>query len=429
MRELKVLIFPSGTEMGMEIYKCLKASSKIKIFAGSSDVSNHTPYLYRKCFLIPDIEKPNCLEELNRAVRKEKIDYIYPANPIVIDFLNDNRNSIDCEVVLPPKETVEITRSKKKTYATFRDILPVPRVYSPDSVTEFPVFVKPDSSYGSQGGRLVNSRAELELIKNIQDYVICEYLPGREYSIDCFSSRDGGVVFCSGRVRRRVRMGTSMSAYLSPEYQQKLFMKYARLMQDKLHLQGGWFFQMKDNSSGELTLLEIEPRIAGTMALNRVRGINFPLMSIRDREHQSVEFILNNCDVELDRALVNRYQHDLHYDRVHVCLEDTLLVKGKVNIDLLKFIYQTLNEGKKVSLISRLKQQKGGQALEKWKLASIFDEVTWLEDGETKSSHISGGKSILIDEHFEDRKEVVAKLGIPTFDLSMLEMLIDERID
>lgn len=429
MRDLKILIFPSGTEMGMEIYKCLRASSKLKIYAGSSDVSNHTTYLYRKSFIIPDIENPDCLKELNRVVMEEKIDYIYPANPIVIDFLNDNRGRLKCEVILSPKESVAITRSKKKTYAAFKHLLPVPKVYSAETVTDYPVFVKPDSSYGSQGGRLVNSKAELDMIRNVQNYVICEYLPGTEYSIDCFSSIKGGVLFCSGRVRRRVRMGTSMSAYLCSADQQKIFMKYARLMQEKLHLQGGWFFQMKDNKDGEPTLLEIEPRIAGTMALNRVRGINFPLMSIRDREHESVDFLLNDCDVELDRALVNRYQHDVAYDNIHVCLEDTLIVNGQVNTDLLKFIFQSINQGKKIRLISRLNRKLGMTLLEKWKIGSIFDNITWLNEGERKSATIIGKKSILIDDHFEDRKEVSTELGIATFDLSMLEMLIDERID
>lgn len=415
--------------MGMEIFKCLSPSRHIKLFAVSNDVSNHIPYLYRKSFTIKSIYEEGCLEELNEIVVNEKIDYIYPANPLVIDFLNDNRDVIKCKVLLSPRECVRIVRSKKKTYEEFKDLIPVPKVYLPDEVSSFPVFMKPDNSYGSQGSKLIESKKELSLVDNFDPYVLCEYLPGTEYSIDCFSSLRDGVLFCSGRVRRRVRTGTSMSAYLCPEPLQQLFLKYARIMQTKLSLRGGWFFQMKDNKDGKPTLLEIEPRIAGTMALNRVRGINFPMLTLSDWEGIEPEFLLNSCDVELDRALLNRYKHDIDYSTVYIELENTLLDRGRVNHGMMKLLYQAINQDKKIHLLSRIEPEEGEAELSRLKIDRVFDGITWLKDGEDISSHIVDKKSVLIDDLFMDRKTVSGNIGVPTFDLSMIEMLIDDRID
>jgi hypothetical protein len=56
----------------------------------------------------------------------------------------------------------------------------------------------------------------------------------------------------------------------------------ANKINKKLHFRGVWFFQVKENINGDLSLLEIAPRVAGTMALSRLKGVNLPLMSLFD---------------------------------------------------------------------------------------------------------------------------------------------------
>jgi hypothetical protein len=51
-----------------------------------------------------------------------------------------------------------------------------------------------------------------------------------------------------------------------------------------------------------------------------------------------------------------------------------------------------------------------------------------LKKNESKADFINPQGSIFIDDSFSERKSVFYKLGIPTFDCSMIEMLIDERI-
>ena len=58
----------------------------------------------------------------------------------------------------------------------------------------------------------------------------------------------------------------------------------------------------------------------------------------------------------------------------------------------------------------------------------IFDEIFWLEESEKKSDYIHDVKSIFIDDSFSQRKEVAEKCNIPTFDSSMIECLLDDRI-
>ncbi|MBC1258927.1 ATP-grasp domain-containing protein, partial [Trichormus variabilis] len=83
------------------------------------------------------------------------------------------------------------------------------------------------------------------------------------------------------------------------------------LITQKLNFYGVWFFQLKQDKCGEYKLLEIAPRVAGAMAFHRVQGINFPLLSIYEQERVPIEIINNKFDLTMDRALINRYTHNV----------------------------------------------------------------------------------------------------------------------
>lgn len=423
----RVLVFPGGTEIGLEIQRSLYQCKDIELHSVGSDISNHAAYVFAHHFEIPSVNEGNWLEELNRVVAANQIDYIFPAHDDVIIALAKNQERIQAKIISSPLETCLITRSKSKTYQNFNGILPTPRLYeSLEQINTYPVFVKPDQGQGSQDTHLVSTEEQLIGLLNNETnrYIVTEFLPGEEYTIDCFSDRQQGLLFCSGRQRTRTRNGISMS---SCTVEIPLFQEYAILISSQLALQGAWFFQLKKDDFCQYKLLEIAPRIAGTMALNRVQGINFSLLSIYEAARIPLTILTNKLTVEIDRALVNRYKHSLSYKKVYVDLDDTLIFKGKVNLDLVKFIYQCINQSIFVVLITK-HQNNVCQTLKKHRLSELFDEIIHLDKSKNKSDYICDEFSILIDDSFSERKAVSHKLGIPTFDCSMIEMLLDERV-
>jgi len=195
----------------------------------------------------------------------------------------------------------------------------------------------------------------------------------------------------------------------------------------ELDLHGAWFFQVKEDKESKLKILEIAPRIGGTMATHRVLGINFPLLSIYENIGVEFEIMLNQCDVEIDRALINRYKHNLQYHNVYVDLDDTLIVNDRLNTDLVKFLYQSINNNCRIILITK-HVGRIENILGRWRINNLFDEIILLKKDESKAKFISSKDSILIDDSFSERKSVYDTLKIPTFDCSMLELLFDERI-
>ena len=173
-------------------------------------------------------------------------------------------------------------------------------------------------------------------------------------------------------------------------------------------------------------MLEIAPRIAGTMALHRVTGVNFPLLGIYEQERIPVSILVNTGHVEIERALINRYRHDYQYSVVYVDLDDTLILNEKVNVEVVRLIYQSINQGIPVKLVTR----HGGDLyliLRKHRLQGLFDEVLHLTKDEDKAGFIPEPDAIFIDDSFSERRDVNSARGIRTFDSSMLEVLFDDR--
>ncbi|HWQ21618.1 MAG TPA: ATP-grasp domain-containing protein, partial [Clostridia bacterium] len=354
------------------------------------------------------------------------IDYVFPAHDDVVVALAQNAGRIRAGVVSSPPETCLVARSKSATYRLLADAIPVPELYAcPETIDLFPVFVKPDKGQGSRDIQLVHDRDHLrQVVAEHPDCIISEYLPGEEYTVDCFSDRQAGLLFCGGRQRIRIRSGISMD---SRPVQDDAFGEYARRISEKLDFHGAWFFQVKRDRHGLCKLMEIAPRIAGTMALYRVLGVNFPLLSIYEQERIPLEIRTNAVDVQIDRALVNRYKHDLSFGVVYVDLDDTLVVNGKANTDLIRLLYQCINAGKRIVLLTRHAGDLD-QCLRKHHLTGMFDDVIQLEQAASKADCIHESNAIMIDDSFSERKQVSEKLGIPTFDCGMIEMLFDDRV-
>ncbi len=420
---MRVLVFPGGTEIGLEIWAALRDCKDVELVAAGMEAASHAPYVFAESFGLPGVHERDWLAELNRLIETSRIDYIYPAHDEVILALANHAHQVAAPVIMSPPETCRITRYKSKTYAALRGALPLPRVYSAVSEIEsYPVFCKPDSGQGSYRARRVDGKDRVAEDFREGDLLL-EYLPGTEYTVDCFSDRDRGLLFVGGRERERIRNGIAVAT--SP-VDDPTFATYAQAISERLALHGAWFFQLKRDRQGVLKLLEVGPRIAGSMALYRVTGINFPLLSLYEQRRLPIRILRNGACVHLNRALVNRYEHDLVYRTVYVDLDDTLILRGRVNSRLAALLYQCLNRGVRLVLLTR---HDGNlkDVLDRHRIAQLFDEIVQLSPDQSKADAIRDRSAIFIDDSFSERLRVQEATGIPTFDCSMIEMLLDTR--
>jgi carbamoyl-phosphate synthase large subunit len=187
------------------LYQC----KDVKLFSVGENFNNHAPYVFKNYTIVDSVYTSTWIQQLNNVIDLYKIDYIFPAHDDVIIALSKNCSKINAKFITSPIETCLITRSKSRTYDFFHDIVPTPTMYKDlNIITKFPVFVKPDVGQGSQDTHICHNKQELScVLSNNEDYIVLEYLPGLEYTIDCFSDRECGLLFCKGRLDHETEMG------------------------------------------------------------------------------------------------------------------------------------------------------------------------------------------------------------------------------
>ena len=177
---------------------------------------------------------------------------------------------------------------------------------------------------------------------------------------------------------------------------------------------------------GTLKLLEVAARIAGTSAISRNIGANLPLMSVDVFNGVSIDDLaLNSGYIELDRALGNVFKTDIRYSIAYIDYDDTVVHDGLVNTTMIKFLYQCMNKGVKLILISKHDGDLYAD-LKKYHLQEIFDEIIHLRREENKRDYIADKNSIFVDDSYGERKAVKESWDIPVFDTHMVECLLED---
>lgn len=420
-----VLVFPCGTEIGLEIHRALCQSTHVTLIGASSIVSNHGAHVFDHYIDdIPFVDDPAFISHLNALVQQHAVDFIFPAHDDVVMALSRRASELACTVIGSPAATCSLCRSKSATYARLSELLPVPKLYSPDArELPFPLFVKPDAGQGSQGAQRVNSLQVLAAAREEDPtLIVMEYLPGTEYTVDCFTDRHGALRFVGPRERIRVVNGISVHTRTVPLDDE--ITHFADTINKTLSLRGAWFFQLKRNTQGALTLLEIAPRVSGGMGLYRNLGVNLSLLSVYDRVGLDLEIRQPKRELEMDRAFKASFRSDLKYTHVYIDLDDTLIRDDKVNVMAVAFLHQCRNEGKQLHLLTRHKADVEA-TLARHGLSQLFDFVSPLCEGEDKASRVRYKDSIFIDDSYRERCEVQDTADIPVFAPDALESLMN----
>ncbi|MDG1279251.1 MAG: ATP-grasp domain-containing protein [Algoriphagus sp.] len=424
--KIRVLVFPCGSEIGLEVFRSLKYSRHVEL-VGANSVDDHGKFVYTEYFgNIPFVDAPDFEEVFQKLILEKNIDAVYPTMDQVISTLSEMGDRLHCKVLGSPKKTNRLALSKSKTYQFFEGKIKTPEVYtSLDDIHAFPVFSKPDIGYGSRGTRILHSLEEAKKRKQQHpEHLILEYLPGEEYTVDCFTDRFGKLLFVGPRKRGRIQKGISVNTTPAPELLDEVN-KFAQKINQEVELRGAWFFQVKKNQNGELSLLEFATRLGGSSSLFRAKGINFALMAIFDAFNYPVEANENSYGIELDRALDQRFKFDFDYQNVYVDLDDCLILGDQINSDLVRFIYQSINKSKKIILITKHEKDLV-DTLKKFRISSLFDELIHLKKTQEKADFMQYDNAIFIDDSFAERKKVSLKLRIPVFAPDAVASLITD---
>lgn len=422
MAKQNILVFPCGSEVALEVVEACRYSRHFHLI-GASSVDDHGRFAFEDYVDgLPMLGDEELIPRLAAVVAERDVAAIYPAMDGVIAELKAHEAELGCVVVSSCVSTTQTCLSKRATYAALADAVRVPALYESPEEATYPAFAKPDVGYGSRGTYVVDGPADwpATAAADAPQTLVLEYLPGEEYTVDCFTRADGTLLYAAARTRARVRTGISVRTTFVDD--QTEFEEFAAKVNAAIPFRGAWFVQVKRDAAGELCLLEIAARLGGSSALSRARGVNLALASIFDALGFSVDFVPNAYNPVLDRSLGTTFDLGIDYSCAYVDYDDCTIVDGAVNTELAAFLYQCHNRGVRTVLLSR---HDGNleEDMAHYRVENLFDEVIHIAQDEKKSNYITSRDAIYIDDSYAERLDV-SKLGIPVFAPDMVGCLL-----
>ncbi len=143
----------------------------------------------------------------------------------------------------------------------------------PSDLTKYPLIAKPILGSASKGILVLESDEELEKLSNKQDYLIQEFVKGREFSVDIYiSTLNNEIISIVPRIRLETQGGESIKSITVKEDR---LINFSREIIEKTKLIGPVTLQLIENAeTNELYFMEINPRYGGAVMNSIFSGAN-----------------------------------------------------------------------------------------------------------------------------------------------------------
>lgn len=341
---IRVLMTGAGAPGAAGILKCLAQYPRIQVLTADANPASAGHYLNKHFVQIPNAGDPAFTETLLMLCREHNIHVVLPLVTRELMHFATRLNEFEMagtRVIVTPPASLEIAINKSKLYEflQWRGIA-VPAFRIVEATEQFiqaleelgypenNVCFKPSLSNGSRGFRILSEQInESDLLFNYKpaqtwmrkneavrilseapfpQLLVSEYLPGPEYSADCLCNR-GEAILVVPRLREKMINGISVQGEF---VRQEEIIGYCTRIIKELQLHGNIGIQVKQAVNGQFLLLEINPRVQGTIAAGLGAGINLPVLAVK--QALGIELPANELDVKWGVAFTRYWAEVFH---------------------------------------------------------------------------------------------------------------------
>jgi carbamoyl-phosphate synthase large subunit len=328
MKPITVIVTASGAPGGPSIIQSLRRVDERSIRIIATDIRKDASglYLADASYIVPMGTDPSYAKELLKIAVHENADAVLPLSSMELQNLsqaNDEFAEKGIKVLVSDPSPIQTALNKFKTYTFLKgkDVKEViPKFFLIKSCEGLekashnlgfpnkPFVIKPMEGKGKRGFRIITTeplrfsnlmeekpdsstmryREFAEIVreaKKIPPFLAMEYLAGNEYTVDALC-KDGRPIVTVPRRREKTTLGISTTG--CTEHNEKLIE-----ITEKIVKAFGFEYlinaQFKFDENDEPKLLEINPRIAGTICLTVESGVNLPYLALKVALGEKIE--------------------------------------------------------------------------------------------------------------------------------------------
>jgi len=340
MNDLRVIVTACGAPGGPGIIKALRqvTEREIRIIGVDANAMASGLLLADEGHVVPEAASDSYVGAMAELAHTVGADAILPLSGTELLPLSRSLDQFPgTKVVVNRTSALEIALDKQRSYAFLDGRVAIPAHRAVRTYPEFveavralgypqvPVCFKPSVSKGQRGFRVLREDVDLRglLLETKPDsttttldqvapilsqgfdpeLLVSEYLPGMEYSVDSLVA-GGETLTMVPRARRQTRSGISSVGVVEKD---EAVMSAAEEINRAFEFDYNINVQLKYSTDGVPKLVEINPRVSGTICLSVAAGPNLPYLAIK----QALGEPLAIPDVEWGVVMI-RYWDELY---------------------------------------------------------------------------------------------------------------------
>ena len=273
--QYRVLTEATGSLTASYLIKSIQAAGHICV---GSDIEAHCAgtELADDFVVMPSSANANLWQVVEKILIKKKIDVVIPSlDETLLGWAERKKHfsKLGVHVILSDPASIAICQDKWLTFQFFSENgIPTPIT----SLTQQHPVVKPRLGRGGAGVRITEEPVEMNGL------VSQELLVGVEYTIDVFCDRERRPSYIVPRRRMKVKDGKSTEGIVE---RHKGIESWVRIICERLPFVGPINIQCFLLPDGDIKFVEINPRIAGGMALGFAATENWVDLIVRNLIH------------------------------------------------------------------------------------------------------------------------------------------------
>jgi carbamoyl-phosphate synthase large subunit len=311
-RRLRVLVTGAGGPAAIAAMKSLRAEEGVELIAADMDPWAAGLYLVPERTLVPAGADPDFTDVVLATCVALGVAVILPtvdAELLPLARARATFAAAGIDLLLAPAAALEIILDKLSLARHCAGVVRVPRTepfgpsVDPHSWT-YPVIVKPRRGSGSRGVVTVETAAQLAALDRSPGLIVQQFLPGEEFSVDVLADAAGHVIASVPRLRARVDSGVSVGGRTvhDPEVE-----GFGRAVAQATGLTYVANVQCRRDRDGRPALLEVNPRMPGTLGLTIASGVDMPRLALAALLGRPVPAAMDFCERAVVRFLDERF--------------------------------------------------------------------------------------------------------------------------
>lgn len=318
MNDLRVMMTGAGAPGAPGIIECYRNNGERNIVVLGVDAKSRVSTVQELDYFekIPYAQSPDFIETILKIAENYRIDVIQPLVTKELEVFASNRKLFEdagIAVCVDEYKNLAVSNDKGRLLEILKkEKMTVPEYYVVNCIEGFQIACqklgypkkticfKPCKSNGSRGFRIINSsirRSEilffekpdstfitydeavdiLSEMEKIPDLLVMEYMSGDEYSVDVLAN-NGEVIYVIPRLRSNITRGISTECTI---VQDREVIDYCREVIKILGLNGNIGLQVRKDEFGCVKMLEINPRVQGSIVCCAAANVNLPYYGIK----------------------------------------------------------------------------------------------------------------------------------------------------